>query len=841
MAFQDIALRLRIIREGAENMGQTIRDLAGMGKEVGNLSASTRKLASLKEATSHLRGLTKDLGAAKAEMAWLAQEMKKGGPDSQKLAGQFRNAQSDVTRLTESLAKQKGTLANLRQELRDAGIDTAHLASEQKRLTDGTKASNAPMGRDQNIGNIKAALGGLAVGATARLAWDKGVKAPVRAAIDFEPAMVGINGLRQLDGPKAIEQMRKDLLALSTQIPVTAAELATITTTAGNANLGKTKAELLDYAKTAGKMGVAFGLSAQEASGTIEDWRTKMDLSQQQAVSLADAITYLTKNMGGNKAELAELVRQTGGATKFAGLNEIQTAALGNAFLAAGVDAGQATMSINTMVGALTAGRTASDGQKKAFNMLGLDAIQVSKMMQKDAAKTIKLVLSTIARLKPEQQGAVMMDIFGNRSVKSLAPMIAKLDEAQSLTKQPDKYTGAMDKAYEARAATTASQVELLHHNMNRLGVTLGSLLLPGVNTLVGGIASVVNGMGSLAEAFPTITKGLGYAAATAIGGLSLLASGKIVGGILGIGKGGGLLSLFGKGKGKGGIAGGIAEALGAAGGVMPVRVVNLEGGLGGGLDLGDILGGGGKGGKASAKKPGLFKRAGTGIKGMFKGGLKSVPGNIGRGVAAASSGLWSKAAGLGGHLAGIGGKGLGRAAAGAGGHLAGIGVKGLGKAAGGLGKAGLKKIPLLGLLAGGGFAISRAMGGDWKGAGLELASGAVSTLPGLGTAASIGLDAALIARDIKNAGKKETGVREQETGNNNLEPGTRPLAPDNRSQPPNIQITQHLNVSADVNRSEFEKLLTNANRKLVDLIRQVISDEHLTGRRVSYGGVESP
>ena len=68
------------------------------------------------------------------------------------------------------------------------------------------------------------------------------------------------------------------------------------------------------------------------------------------------------------------------------------------------------------------------------------------------------------------------------------------------------------------------------------------------------------------------------------------------------------------------------------------------------------------------------------------------------------------------------------------------------------VGKSLVKKIPLIGALAGIGFAISRAAKGDFAGAALELASGAASTIPGLGTAASVGIDAALAARDISKA-----------------------------------------------------------------------------------------
>ncbi len=99
-----------------------------------------------------------------------------------------------------------------------------------------------------------------------------------------------------------------------------------------------------------------------------------------------------------------------------------------------------------------------------------------------------------------------------------------------------------------------------------------------------------------------------------------------------------------------------------------------------------------------------------------------------------------------------------GKAAAQAGGKAA---VKGAGAAATkgaakGAGKSLMKKLPVLGAIAGGVFAVDRASKGDWLGAGMEVASGAAALLPGWGTAASIGIDAALVARDIAKEKEKE-------------------------------------------------------------------------------------
>ena len=68
-----------------------------------------------------------------------------------------------------------------------------------------------------------------------------------------------------------------------------------------------------------------------------------------------------------------------------------------------------------------------------------------------------------------------------------------------------------------------------------------------------------------------------------------------------------------------------------------------------------------------------------------------------------------------------------------------------------------IKKIPIIGAIAGLGFGVSRALGGDFIGAGMEVSSGLASVIPGGGTAASIGIDATLLARDVAKIKKEES------------------------------------------------------------------------------------
>ena len=79
-----------------------------------------------------------------------------------------------------------------------------------------------------------------------------------------------------------------------------------------------------------------------------------------------------------------------------------------------------------------------------------------------------------------------------------------------------------------------------------------------------------------------------------------------------------------------------------------------------------------------------------------------------------------------------------------------------------GAGKSALKKVPILGLGAGLLFGAQRAMKGDYMGGMMEVASGGLSLIPGIGTGASIAMDAALMGRDVykeTNKGENKPNV----------------------------------------------------------------------------------
>jgi len=93
---------------------------------------------------------------------------------------------------------------------------------------------------------------------------------------------------------------------------------------------------------------------------------------------------------------------------------------------------------------------------------------------------------------------------------------------------------------------------------------------------------------------------------------------------------------------------------------------------------------------------------------------------------------------------------------------------KGVAKVAGKtLLKSAVKKIPLVGLVVGAGLGIARMVRGDFAGAAMEVASGAASTIPGVGTAGSLAIDAGIAARDLSKEAKEGDTINENKIMNN--------------------------------------------------------------------------
>ena len=81
--------------------------------------------------------------------------------------------------------------------------------------------------------------------------------------------------------------------------------------------------------------------------------------------------------------------------------------------------------------------------------------------------------------------------------------------------------------------------------------------------------------------------------------------------------------------------------------------------------------------------------------------------------------------------------------------------------------KSVVKKIPVVSAVAGVAFGVERCLKGEWKEAGGEVLSGVLGCFPGVGTVASVAVDAGLLYNDISKVNNEQTAISGGDDKNN--------------------------------------------------------------------------
>lgn len=347
------------------------------------------------------------------------------------------------------------------------------------------------------------------------------VFAPVKLAMDFESAFADAKKVMDDFRDEDIAKMPKDIRALSKETGLAAADIAGIYAAAAAAKIANSREELREFAGTAAKMAVAFGMSAADAGKRMSSWRAKMGLSQQEVVALSDAVNHLGNNMAADPLMTSEVIERVGAVAKTAGLATNQIAALAATFVAASPSPEIAATGMKNFLLTLAKGTAMSKDQKESFARLGFDPKLLAQDMQKDAEGAVLRVLQALRRMPEAEQASLLSEMFGTESLGAIAPMLQNLDglkKAFNNVAKAEAYAGSMGKEYESRAATTENAWKRAKAGAESAGIAIGSVLLPAVADTLNTAGALLTPVISLAEEFPVVTKVVAMAGVALVG-----------------------------------------------------------------------------------------------------------------------------------------------------------------------------------------------------------------------------------------------------------------------------------------------------------------------------------
>ena len=559
----DKNLRLNLIFKAAGNAknflsgvkgesDRTSKTLGAARERVSDLQKSVRNIAAYKRLQGELGQTRSRLAEAQKEAQRLGQAHAAADRPTRQLTRAMEIARGKVRDLQEQEQRRRRGLQDLRGSLAEAGISTKNLSGHEMRLARELREANGEL-REQarqlevvaarqkrlsdartRYDNTQQLAGTMSGAGMSSIAAGGAVAAPLvmsgREAMSFEDGMLDVAKVVDFETPLQFRQMSNDIRDLSTRIPIATEGLTAIVAAAGQASIPR--AELLGFAEDAGKMGIAFDTSADQAGSMMATWRTAFRMTQPEVRGLADQINYLGNTGPANAMQISNIVTRIGPLGEVAGMAAGEIAALGSTMAGMGLSDEIAATGIKNTVLALTKGEAATRMQRQAWQALGLDAVTVAKQMQQDAGGTILDVLGRISKLAPDRQSAILTQLFGSESVGAIAPMLTNLDLLEeNLGKVADSslYAGSMQKEFESRAAAASNAVQLGQNAIKAIGVEIGSAFLPQIKSAATWVRDTTNRFRAFAGEHPGLIKVVG----TLVG---VLAAGLIIFGGLALG-----------------------------------------------------------------------------------------------------------------------------------------------------------------------------------------------------------------------------------------------------------------------------------------------------------------
>ena len=325
--------------------------------------------------------------------------------------------------------------------------------------------------------------------------------------MDIEEAQADLKKIVTFETKELEKQFNSEIKNISLVSPLSQVELYEIA--GSGAQAGIAREELIQYTKDAQRIKVAFDLSTESAGEFLAKTRSQLGLNQKQVMEYADTINYLSDNTASKASELVDISQRVANLGGMAGVSKEAVLGFGATLVSVGQTSEQASTGLKNLYSDLMAGHAATKAQKIAFELLGLDAVNISKRMTEDGEGTILKVLTRIKQLPKELQASTVKRIFGQEALTSITNMVENLDLLSNnleLAKNKSKQFGSVDKEFQNRINTLSSQFKMLYNSFINMIVPLAEALRPVLESLMNTLKPIIDTISKFIKKHPQIT-----------------------------------------------------------------------------------------------------------------------------------------------------------------------------------------------------------------------------------------------------------------------------------------------------------------------------------------------
>lgn len=418
----------------------------------------------------------------------------------------FSSSQNAVNSLRASLSELEAKKLTLTADTKSFNLATKQIEATEKALLkiedNNQKIAQNQQKRAEFQANM---MGTIAKGMMAI--------APIKLAVDYETALVGIQKVVDFSSEAEFKKMGSDILEMSTRLPVASTGLAQIASAMGG--IGLAKKDILGATEAVAIMSTAFDMSAESAGDSMGKLMNVYGLSVKEVLAVGDTINAVDAGTAAKAKLTVEVLGRIGGASKAMGISASSAAGLAGAFLDLGVAPEVAGTGINALLSKMMTADKQGDKFQNGLKAIGMSASQMKNAIAKDGIGAVNGLMNSLAKLPNAEKMGVLVDLFGTEYTDDIALVVGGIDRyntAVGIASNTTKNAGSMREEFNKQQKTTANQLELLKNSTLSIGITLGSVLLPVVVSLTGAFKGGADMVGALAKEYPNVT--------TAVGGL---------------------------------------------------------------------------------------------------------------------------------------------------------------------------------------------------------------------------------------------------------------------------------------------------------------------------------
>lgn len=477
-------------KQNTKQLNDNIKGLNGQKSAIGSLMTS--KKAEIQALESANAGLNKNSQAYKDNVKaiqWTQNEYKGLQKQHDEVSKSILNNESALKKESAVYSSAKSAVANASQQYKT-------LAQNQKAIVGMEKALNL-----QDVGESWQKAGQSIDAITkpiqlVSVALAAGGVASAKFAIDFEDNFANVK--KTVDGTEPqLEKVRQGIIDLSTTgidgrnaIPQTTAQLTELAATGGQ--LGIATDEIVNFTETMAQMNTATNLNGAEGAAILAKFMNVTGTEQREVRNLGSAIVDLGNHSATTEADIASMALRLGRTGTVVGISAQDVLGYSTALSSLGIDAEAGGSAVSRtwtkLQNAVSQGGEDLDNFSKISGMSADEFKQAWAESPSSAFNSFVKGLSQSEDIISDLQNVGINDVREGDAMKALATGYDKMVSALQRANTAWEDGTALQNEFDAKAETTASQIQVTKNNLVEAARGIGETFLPTIKNVSGGI-----------------------------------------------------------------------------------------------------------------------------------------------------------------------------------------------------------------------------------------------------------------------------------------------------------------------------------------------------------------